>query len=48
MAAATKVKMSGSKKKGEQEHVQHFLHKSIWKLHIVVVQNNGSDRRIFR
>ena len=29
MLAATKVKMSGSqKKKGEQEHVRHYLHKT--------------------
>ena len=29
MLAATKVKMSGSeKKKHEQEHVRHFLHKT--------------------
>ena len=26
--AATKVKMSGSEKKSEQEHFQHFLHKT--------------------
>ena len=26
--AATKVKMSGSEKKSEQEHIQHFLHKT--------------------
>ena len=28
MLAATKVKMSGSEKKSEQEHIQHFLHKT--------------------
>ena len=48
--AVTKVKMSGSeKKKSEQEHVLHFLHKtgnqrkpgSFWKFYVVVVQNNG-------
>ena len=31
-------------KKGEQEHVRHFLHKkSLWKFHVVVVQNNGKE-----
>ena len=28
MLAATKVKMSDSEKKSEQEHVRHFLHKT--------------------
>ena len=28
MLAATKVKMKGSEKKGEQERIQHFLHKT--------------------
>ena len=28
MLAATKVKMSGREKKSEQEHIQHFLHKT--------------------
>ena len=28
MLAATKVKMSGSQKKSEQEHLQRFLHKT--------------------
>ena len=28
MPAATKVKMSGSKKKSEQDHIQHFRHKT--------------------
>ena len=28
MLAATKVKMSGSENKSEQEHAQHFLHKT--------------------
>ena len=28
MLVATKVKMSGSEKKSEQEQVQHFLHKT--------------------
>ena len=28
MLVATKVKMNGSEKKSEQEHVQHFLHKT--------------------
>ena len=27
MLVATKVKMSGSEKKSEQIHIQHFLHK---------------------
>ena len=27
MLAATKVKMSGSDKKSEEEHIQHFLQK---------------------
>ena len=50
MLAATKVKMSGSEK-GEQDHIQRFLHKtcnsevsgSFWKFHVVVVQNNGKE-----
>ena len=29
MLAATKVKMSGSENKGEQEHVRQFLHKRV-------------------
>ena len=29
-------------KKGEQEHIQRFLHKMrFWKFHVLVVQNNG-------
>ena len=28
MLAATRVKMSDSEKKSEQEHVRHFLHKT--------------------
>ena len=48
MLAATMVKMSDSEKKSEQEHVQHFLHKtckvgSFWKFHVAVVQNNGKE-----
>ena len=49
MLAATKVKMSSSeKKKGEQVHgIQHFLYKtilgSIWKFHVVVVENKGKE-----
>ena len=27
MLEATKVKMIGSEKKSEQDHIQHFLHK---------------------
>ena len=42
---ATKVKMSGSEKKSEQEHIQHFLQKTctqeVSEFHVVVVQNNG-------
>ena len=31
-------------KKGEQEHVRHFLHKKrLWTFHVVVVQNNGKE-----
>ena len=35
-------------KKSEQEHVQHFLHKtcklgSFWKFHVAVVQKNGKE-----
>ena len=37
-----KMKMSGSEKKSEREHVRHFLHKQgLGKFHVVVVQNNG-------
>ena len=45
MLVATKVKMSGSEKKSEQEQVRHFLHKtgSFWKFLVVVVQNNGKE-----
>ena len=28
MLAATKVKQTGSEKKSEQDHIQHFLHKT--------------------
>ena len=49
MLAATKVKMSGSRKKSEQD-VRHFLHKtcnytvgSFWKFYVVVVQNSGQE-----
>ena len=41
-----KVKMSGSEKKSEGEHVRHFLHKALrnfWKFHVVVVQSNGKE-----
>ena len=46
MLAATNVKMRGSEKKSEQEHVRHFLHKTgnqevFWKFYVVVVQTNG-------
>ena len=38
MLAATKVKMSSSEKKGEQEHIQHFFRKTrFWKFHLRVV-----------
>ena len=45
MLAATKVKMSGSGKKSEQDHRQHFLHKTrnYRKFHVVVVQNNVKE-----
>ena len=32
-----KVKMSGSEKKSEREHVRHFLQGSFWKFLVVVV-----------
>ena len=42
MLVATKVKISGSKKKSEQKHIQHFLHKTCnWKFHVVVVQTTA-------
>ena len=50
--AATKVKMSGSEKKSEQEHIQHFLHKtyvyvgSFWKFQVVVVQDKGKNWKV--
>ena len=50
--AATKVKMSGSEKKSEQEHIQHFLHKtyvyvgSFWKFQVVVVQDKGKNSKV--
>ena len=35
------------RKKGEQERIQHFLHKTypeaFWKFHVVVVQNNSKE-----
>ena len=37
MLASTKVKMSGSEKKREQEH------RSFWKFHVVFVQNNSKE-----
>ena len=48
MLAATRVKLSDSDKKSEQEHVQQFLHKtcklrSFWKFHVAVVQNNRKE-----
>ena len=45
MLAATKVKMSGSGKKSEQDHRQHFLHKTrnYRKFHVVVVQSNVKE-----
>ena len=49
MLAATRVKMSDSEKKSEQQHVRHSLHKtcnqevSAWKFHLTVVQNNGKE-----
>ena len=30
MLAATKVKKSGGEKKSEQDHIQHFLHKTCY------------------
>ena len=42
MLAVTRMKMSDVKK-SEQEHVRHFLHKSFWKFHVVVVQNNSKE-----
>ena len=38
-----KVNMSGSEKKSEQERVRHFLQRSFWKFHVVVMQNNGKE-----
>ena len=38
-----KVKMSGSEKKSEQKRVRHFLQRSFWKFHVVVMQNNGKE-----
>ena len=44
-----KMKMSGSEKKSEREHVRHSFIKcvtkirSFWKIHVVVVQNNGKE-----
>ena len=48
MLAATKVKMSGSDKNSEQEHIQNFLQKKtctqeVSEFHVVVVQNNGKE-----
>ena len=45
MLAATKVKMSGRGKKSEQDHRQHFLHKTrnYRKFHVVVVQSNVKE-----
>ena len=45
MLAASKVKTSDSEKKGEQEHIRHFLHKTrFWKFHVLFLQNNGEKR----
>ena len=48
LVATTTMKMRGSEKKSELEHVRHFLHKTcnlgrFWKFHFVVVTvvNNG-------
>ena len=45
MLAAPTVRMSGNEQKSEQEHIQHFLHKTgnqeVFGSHVVVVQNNG-------
>ena len=30
-------------KKSEQERVRHFLQRSFWKFHVVVMQNNGKE-----
>ena len=44
-----KMKMSGSEKKSEREHVRHSSIKcvtkirSFWKFHVVVVQSNGKE-----
>lgn len=43
MLAATKVNMSGSDKKSEQEHIRHFLRKTCNYEVSVVVQNNGKE-----
>ena len=45
MLAASKVKTSDSEKKGEQEHIRHFLHKTrFWKFHVLFLQNNGKKK----
>ena len=31
------------RKKSEQERVRHFLQRSFWKFHVVVMQNNGKE-----
>jgi len=47
MLAATKVKTSDSEKKDEQEHIQHFLHKTrFWKFHVLVVQKKKRQKNV--
>ena len=41
MLAATKVKMSGSEKQSEQEHMKCVTRK--FRCSVVVVQNNGKE-----
>ena len=31
------------KKKSKQKRVRHFLQRSFWKFHVVVMQNNGKE-----
>ena len=47
MLATTDLKMSGSEKKGEEEHMRHFLHKTCTrKIHVEVVQNNCKEQSV--
>ena len=46
MLAATKVKISGSEKKSEQEHIKRVTRKLVEFL-LVVVQNNGKEKYNF-